>query len=54
MNAHIAQRQGDEIYCPRCEKRWGMDEDPPICITSAQPIKFPQSTKIKPVMGRMK
>lgn len=25
----IAHRQGDELYCPKCGLRWGIDEDPP-------------------------
>ena len=25
------QRQGDEFFCPRCAKRWGVDEPAPPC-----------------------
>lgn len=26
---HLATRQGDEYFCSRCHKRWGVDEDAP-------------------------
>ncbi len=26
---HLASRQGDEYFCSRCTKRWGVDEDAP-------------------------
>lgn len=29
---HNEIREGDEVYCTRCHKRWGIDEDAPPCI----------------------
>lgn len=26
-----AHRQQDEYFCPRCEKRWAVGEEPPPC-----------------------
>lgn len=28
---HLFQHQGDEFFCPRCAKRWGIDEPAPPC-----------------------
>lgn len=28
---HLLQHQGDELFCPRCAKRWGVDEPAPGC-----------------------
>jgi len=28
---HLASRQGDEYFCCRCSKRWGVDEPAPGC-----------------------
>lgn len=33
MVAHRRQRQGDEVFCARCTKRWGVSEDEPECLT---------------------
>jgi len=31
LGAHLLDRQGDEFFCPRCAKRWGVDEPAPHC-----------------------
>lgn len=28
---HTMLREGDEYRCPKCGKRWGIDEDEPNC-----------------------
>ena len=28
---NLLQHQGDELFCPRCAKRWGVDEPAPGC-----------------------
>lgn len=30
-HGHLAQRQQDEYYCARCDKRWPVGEEPPLC-----------------------
>lgn len=30
-NTHLLDRQNDEVFCPRCAKRWGVDEPAPGC-----------------------
>lgn len=32
MNHFWKQRQGDEFYCHTCDKRWGINEETPVCI----------------------
>jgi hypothetical protein len=31
---HMKRREGDEWFCPRCSRRWGVDEPEPLaaCI----------------------
>ena len=29
---HKAVQQNDEMFCHKCGKRWGVDEDPPGCV----------------------
>ena len=29
---HNPTREGDEYYCPKCAKRWGFEEEPPVCV----------------------
>lgn len=29
---HNEIREGDEKYCTRCHKRWGINEDAPPCL----------------------
>lgn len=29
---HDEIREGDEIYCTKCHKRWGVDEEAPPCV----------------------
>lgn len=31
VERHLLQHQGDEFFCPRCAKRWGVDEPAPSC-----------------------
>lgn len=31
VERHLLQHQGDEFFCPRCAKRWGVDEPAPGC-----------------------
>lgn len=31
VERHLLQHQGDEFFCPRCAKRWGVDEPTPGC-----------------------
>lgn len=26
-------RENDEVYCPRCGKRWKVNERPPACLS---------------------
>jgi len=28
---HERHVQSDEVFCPKCCKRWGIDEDEPVC-----------------------
>lgn len=30
---HREIREGDEIFCPICGKRWDVKETPPSCLT---------------------
>ena len=30
-HSHDPVREQDEIYCRKCGKRWGVDEDAPEC-----------------------
>lgn len=31
MSTHREIREGDEITCPKCGKRWDVNEDAPDC-----------------------
>lgn len=31
MTTHNKRREEDEYVCPRCGKRWGVNEEPPKC-----------------------
>lgn len=31
---HREIREGDEVFCTKCHKRWGIDEDAPSCVDS--------------------
>lgn len=37
---HMRRREGDEYFCPRCLKRWGVEEDDPgPCIEDKRDFK---------------
>lgn len=37
---HMRRREGDEYYCPRCQKRWGVDEeDPSPCVEDKREVR---------------
>lgn len=44
---HRAIRQGDEMYCPVCRLRWGVDEEAPNadCIPAARGVEPPSYLK---------
>ena len=31
VHDHDHERQGDEYYCSRCNRRWGFEDAPPPC-----------------------
>ena len=37
--SHTIIRDGDEYYCPKCGKRWGIKEPVPQTCTQHPPIK---------------
>lgn len=42
---HMRRVEGDEYYCPRCDKRWGIDEDTPgPCIVESVKPYRPKAT----------
>lgn len=34
---HTLIRDFDEYHCPKCRKRWGIDEEEPLCVTLTVP-----------------
>lgn len=47
---HHVQRQGDELYCPRCGRRWGIDDDAPPCEDQTLPKVVSVSDKDPPIV----
>ena len=48
MSSHIHIREGDEIMCPKCGKRWAIDEQPPLgCISNYRLLRNKSLNKIR-------
>lgn len=44
---HDPVREQDEIYCRKCGKRWGVDEDAPECTPHHKETKKCRNQKKK-------
>lgn len=51
---HREIREGDEVFCTRCHKRWGIDEEAPLCISNKELRKQKNKQQINKLRRMLK